>query len=103
MTDRSDAIAGLGPVHPGEVLSEDVFPETGLTKTEFAKRLGMSREALHNIFTGKSAVTPFVALKLGRLLGTSPEMWLNLQQAYDLAMVRGEKGEEIDKVERLAA
>ncbi len=100
---NSEAIAGLEPVHQGEVLSEDVFPETGLTKTEFARRLGMSREALHNIFTGKSAATPFVALKLGRLLGTSPEMWLNLQQAYDLVVVRGEKGDEIDKVEQLAA
>lgn len=101
--DRSERIAAFGPVYPGEVLLEDVFPETGLTKSEFAKRLGMSREALHNIFIGKSAVTPFVALKLGRLLGTSPEMWLNLQQAYDLATVRGEKGDEIDKVERLMA
>ena len=73
-------------MHPGEVLSEDVFPATGqgqlLAKTEFACRMGMSREALHNVFTGKSAVSPIVALKLGRLLGTSPEMWLNLQQVY---------------------
>ena len=43
--DKSEAITGLQPVHPGEVLAEDVFPASGLTKTEFARRLGLSRDA----------------------------------------------------------
>lgn len=53
-------------------------------------------------FATLSAVTPLMALKLGRLLLASPEMWLSLQQAYDLAVVRSERGDEIEGVEGLA-
>ena len=94
-------IGGLGPVHPGEVLAEDVFPATGLTKTALAKRLNISREALHNVLSGKSAVSTVLALKLGRLLGTTPQLWLNMQQAHDLAVVGEQKRAEIEKVEEL--
>lgn len=94
-------IAGLPPIHPGEVLREDVIPGAGVTKTAFAKRLGMSREALHNVLAGKSAVSTVLALKLAKLLGTSPEVWLNMQVAYDLATVSDEKRAEVEKVEAL--
>lgn len=93
--------SGLRPVHPGEVLREDVIPASGLNKTKFADRLELSREALHNILSGKSAISTVVALKLSRLLGTSPEVWLNMQQAYDLAVVREAKREEIERIEAL--
>ncbi|HTK71941.1 MAG TPA: HigA family addiction module antitoxin [Croceibacterium sp.] len=94
-------IAGLPPVHPGEVLSEDVVPASGLNKTAFAKRLGMSREAFYNVLSGKSAVSTVLALKLARMLGTSPELWLNMQQAFDLATVGLERRKEIEQVEAL--
>jgi addiction module HigA family antidote len=94
-------LSGLGPVHPGEVLREDVIPGSGLSKTAFAKKLGISREALHNILAGTSAITSVMALKLARLLGTSPEIWLNMQQAYGLAVVAEQKKDEIEKVEAL--
>ncbi|MEO5705798.1 MAG: HigA family addiction module antitoxin [Alteraurantiacibacter sp.] len=96
-----DPIAGLGPVHPGEVLREDVLPASGLTKTAFAARLGITRLTLHNVLVGKSSVSTVFALKLSRLLGTSPQLWLNLQQAYDLAVVSKEKRCEIDGIEAL--
>lgn len=94
-------IAGLRPAHPGELLKSEVIPGSGLTKTAFAKRLGISREALHNVLSGKSAVTTVLALKLSRLLGTSPEVWLNMQQAYDLASVDPAKMAEVKKVREL--
>lgn len=94
-------IAGLRPVHPGEVLREDIIPASGLSKTEFARRLGISREALHNVLGGRSAVSTILALKLARMLGTSPESWLRMQQAYDLAVVVADKAPEIEKVEAL--
>lgn len=94
-------IQGLRPIHPGEVLREDVIPGTGLSKTKFAEKIGISREALHNILVGKSAVSTVVALKLSRLLGTSPEMWLNMQQAYDLAVTAEDRRQEIERVEAL--
>lgn len=91
----------MTPVHPGSVLREDVIPASGLTKTKFAERLNLTREALHNILSEKSAVSTVVALKLSRLLGTSPEMWLNMQQAYDLAIAATSRREEIERVNAL--
>ena len=96
-------IAGLPLVHPGDVLREDVIPETRLSKTAFARRLGISREALHNILGRRCSVSPLMAHKLARLLDTSPEMWMNLQQAYDLAIVAHDKRSELDRIEALAA
>lgn len=96
-----NTIAGLRPVHPGEILREDVIPASGLSKAAFARRIGISREALHNILSGSSAISTLVALKLGKLLGNSPQAWLNMQQAYDLAMVEKAKHDEIEKVETL--
>lgn len=96
-------IAGLPLIHPGDVLREDVIPDSRLTKTAFARRLGISREALHNVLGGRAAISPLMAHKLARLLGTSPEMWMNLQQAYDLAVVAADKRAELDRIEALAA
>ena len=96
-------ISGLRTIQPGEVLREDVIPGCGLHKSAFAKRIGFSREALHNILAGKSAISTVVALKLARLLGTTPQVWLNMQQAYDLAVVAAAKCDEIERVEALEA
>ncbi|MGX7896911.1 HigA family addiction module antitoxin [Tsuneonella sp. HG222] len=89
------------PDHPGKILREEVIPETGLSKTAFANRLGMSRVGLHKVLSGKAGVSTMMALKLGRLLGTSAEKWLALQQTYDLAKTRVEKASELEKVEAL--
>lgn len=97
----NELMKGLSPVHPGEVLRDDVIPASGMTKTAFARQLGMSREALHNVLSGKSAVSTLMALKLARLLGTSARMWLNMQQAYDLAIIAKTKKSEIEMVETL--
>ena len=96
-------IAGLPPVHPGDVLREDVLPASGLSKSAFARRVGMSREALHNVLSGKSAVSTLLALKLAKLLGTTPELWLNMQQAFDLATIDAETRAKIEQGEALEA
>ena len=75
---------GLPAMHPGELLREDVLPALGRPRVEIARLLGMSRQALHAILIGRAAVTPIVALKLGKLCGNGPELWLNLQTRYDL-------------------
>jgi addiction module HigA family antidote len=77
-------LAGLAPVHPGEVLREDVFPALGRPRAELARLLGTSRTTLYAILNGEQSVTPDMALKIGKLTGTSPGMWLSLQQAFDL-------------------
>lgn len=94
-------IQGLRPIHPGEVLREDVIPGAGLSKSAFADKLGISREALHNVLSGKSAISTLLALKLAKLLGTTPQVWLNMQQAFDLATIAQDRGAEIEKVQPL--
>jgi len=71
-------------VHPGEVLREDVLPALGLSVTEVARQLGVSRQSLHRIMAGRQPVTVEMALRLGRFCGNGPALWLRLQQAYDL-------------------
>jgi len=72
------------PTHPGEILREDVLPALGITQGEFARRLGVSRLTVSELLREKRAVSPDMALRLARLLSTTPESWLNMQQTVDL-------------------
>jgi len=72
------------PCHPGAVLREDVLKPLGLTVTEFAKKLKISRQVLSQIINEKVAISPAMALKLAKALNTSPDSWLNMQYKYDL-------------------
>ena len=76
---------GLPPMHPGELLREEVLPAIGRSKTEIAQLLGVSRQTLYDILAERQPVTPAMALRLGKLCGNGPRLWLNLQQQYDLA------------------
>ena len=77
---------GLPPVHPGEILKEDILPSVGLSVTAAAKALGVSRQLLHDILSERRPLSAVMCLKLSRLLGGSPEVWMRLQAAYDLKM-----------------
>jgi len=96
--------ASIKPVHPGEIL-QDVFEtlkaEMNLTKPEFAEALGVTRQTLHDIMTCKRSVTPEMALRLEASVGSSAEMWLGLQNSYDLHHSRA--AFDIRKIKRLAA
>lgn len=96
-------LSGLAPTHPGEVLREDILPATGLSKTEVARRLGISRQTLYDIEGEKLPVTPAMALRLGRLFGNAPEFWVNLQRDYDLRTLEAEMAEELAAIEPVAA
>jgi len=75
----------LKPPHPGESLREDVLVPLGLSVTETAKALGISRKTLSEIVNGKSPITPDIAVRLERAFAAPPAaMWLRLQAAYDL-------------------
>ncbi|MCL4838977.1 MAG: HigA family addiction module antidote protein [Thermoanaerobaculia bacterium] len=74
----------LEPTHPGEILREEVLPALGLTVSEAARRLRVSRQALHAILAERSGVSPEMALRLGKLCGNGPGLWLGLQQTHDL-------------------
>jgi antitoxin HigA-1 len=94
---------GLAPMHPGELLREDIVPSLGRTRAEIARLLGVSRQTLHSILTERAPVTPEMALRLGKLCGNGPELWLNLQAQYDLARLRKIKRAEIAAIPTLAA
>jgi addiction module HigA family antidote len=76
--------SALDPVHPGEVLREDVLPALRLTVTAAADMLKVSRQTLHGILAGKAGVSADMAVRIGKLCGNGPNLWLNLQKAYDL-------------------
>jgi antitoxin HigA-1 len=87
---------GLPPMHPGELLREEVLPALDRPKTEVAKLLGVSRQTLYDILDEKQPVTPVMALRLGKLIGNGPDLWLNLQRRYDLQRAEQELGEKIN-------
>ncbi len=82
------------PTHPGEVLREDVIPALKITQGEFARTLGISRRTVNEILQEKRPITVDTAHRLARALGTSPDVWLGLQQDVDLwDALQANKGE----------
>ena len=72
------------PTHPGEVLREDVLPALGMSQTELAKRLGVSRLSVSELLLGKRAMSADMAVRIARFTNTSAESWLRMQAAVDL-------------------
>jgi len=72
------------PTHPGAILREDVLPALNISQTELAMRLGVSRLTVSELLHEKRAVSPDMAIRLARLLNTTPESWLNMQQSLDI-------------------
>lgn len=72
------------PTHPGAILREDVLPALAMTQTEFAQRLGVSRLSVSDLLHEKRAMTPEMAARVAKLLNTTPESWLRMQEAVDL-------------------
>ena len=92
---------GFPPMHPGELLREEILPALDRPKTEIAKLLGESRQTLYDILDEKQPVTPGMALPLGKLCGNGPDLWLNLQKRYDLQRAEQELREKIKAIPTL--
>ncbi len=88
------------PVHPGELVRANL-EEIGLSVAEAAKGLRVTRQQLHNVVSGRSAVSPEMAVRFEKAFGGSADMWLRMQAAFDLAQVRSREHEI--EVERLSA
>jgi addiction module HigA family antidote len=88
------------PPHPGLSVRHDCIEPLGLTITETAEILGVTRQALNNLVNGKSGISPEMAIRLDKAFGGSAESWLRLQMAYDLAQARRHEAEI--KVKRVA-
>lgn len=72
------------PSHPGEILKEDVLPDLGITVTDAAAQLGVTRVALSRVLNGQAGISAEMALRLGDWVGNGAEIWLRMQAAYDL-------------------
>ena len=95
-------LKGLRPVHPAEILREDVLPALGRPKTEIARLLGISRQTLYDLLGERQPITVPMALRIGKMTGTTPESWLNMQRAYDVKIAEREMAEEIAKIPTLS-
>jgi addiction module HigA family antidote len=76
------------PIHPGEVLSEEFLKPLGLTQVALAEHLGVPVQRINELVRGKRGVTPETAWLLAGAFGTTPDFWVNLQTAHDLAVTR---------------
>jgi len=88
------------PPHPGLSVRADCLEALGLTVTEGAKALGVSRQALNNLINGQAGISPEMAIRLNKAFGGGADTWLRLQAAYDLA--QAEKEAHKIKVKRVA-
>ena len=87
------------PIHPGEILREDVLPALGLSISEAARRLGVSRQQLHRVLACTHPITTEMALRLGKFAGNGPALWLRLQQAYNLWHAERRMKTELTQIE----
>jgi addiction module HigA family antidote len=88
-------------MHPGELLREEILPALARPKTQIAKLLGVSRQTLYDILEERQPVAPIMALRLGKLCGNGPDLWLNLQKRFDLHRAEQELGEKIKAIPTL--
>jgi antitoxin HigA-1 len=89
------------PPHPGLTVKHDCLEELGLSIAQGAKVLGVTRQALNNIVSGKSGISSEMAVRLAKAFGSSPETWLGMQADYDLAQLRSGSGEiRVERVPR---
>ena len=93
------------PTHPGQILSEEFLRPIGTTQEELSKRLDMPVQHVHEIIDGERGITPDIAMLLSQALNTSPELWLDLQNAHDMALVGSPSGklEQLGVAERPAS
>ena len=89
------------PVHPGRIVRHDCIEALDLTVTAAAKVLGVTRQALNNVVNEKAGISPEMAIRLSKAFGSSPETWVRMQGAFDLAVAR--KSESEIRVERYRA
>jgi len=87
------------PPHPGEHLRSDYLEPLGLTVTEAARKLGVTRQTLNNLVNGASGISPEMAIRLSKAFGGRPEVWLGMQMNYDLA--RAMRNADTIKVQRV--
>jgi addiction module HigA family antidote len=93
----------MEPTHPGAILREDVLPALGLSVSEAARQLRVSRQMLHSILAERSAISPEMAVRLGRFCGNGPGLWLRMQTEHDLWHAERKLHGEVEQIPRHVA
>lgn len=86
------------PVHPGTMLLEEFLNPMGLTQRDLAEGIRVPYQRVNELVNGRRGVTPSTALRLSKYLGTSPEVWLNLQQRWDLYHAQRAEADALGKI-----
>ena len=92
---------GLEPIHPGEFLAE-ILTEKTLSQAQFARTIGVSSMRVSYVINGSRPVTADLALRFGKAFGQTPQYWINLQSAYDLAIARKAIGPKLKAIKAVA-
>ena len=98
MPDRLDIVASFPPVHPGEILREEFIKPLGLSAGQVAKACGITRTRIERIVSEQIGISGDTALRLGRLFGTTPQFWMNLQQHFLLERARIAIGDAVEVI-----
>ncbi len=88
------------PPHPGRIVRQECIEPLGLTITEAAERLGVTRQTLDKLVNGKTGISPEMSIRLSKAFGSSSDMWLGLQMEFNLA--KAERTADTIKVKRVA-
>ena len=91
------------PTHPGAIFRADVLPALGMTQTELARRLAVSRLTVSELLHEKRGLSADLAIRIGKLTDTTPESWLRMQETLDIWELNRTKAGEYARIERLAA
>jgi addiction module HigA family antidote len=91
----------LPPMHPGEVLREEFLVPLALSAGKLARICGVPRTRMERIANEETGITADTALRLSKAFGTTAQMWLNLQNSYDVRVAKQEIGKELARIERI--
>ena len=101
--DNDMIIVSREPVHPGEILREEYMADFGLSVAQLAERLGVSRQTVNEVVQERRGLSFDMCLRLGRLFGTSPELWMNLQRDVDMWESLALHGDELAGIAPISA
>ena len=93
--------SSIPPMHPGELIREDLLPALDVSKTELAQSLGIARHTLYNILNERQPVTAEIAVRFGKLFGNGACFWVNMQRSFDLAIA--EQNVDVSRIPTLTA